>query len=146
MAVPKGTLHNHTREFVDAVMAAWREGSSYIQTAKHFGIEKNVVAGIVYRNRKPGKESTRSFFQERREARERPKLPPTRKAPDDRRPKWMLSHRTTAGARFHECQWISNEPSPDDACKCGAVTGESRVYCPAHEARAWRTVQAGEAA
>ena len=35
------------------------------------------------------------------------------------------------------CQWIAGEPSADDACKCGAATGASRVYCPAHEARAW---------
>ena len=39
-------------------------------------------------------------------------------------------------ARFPACQWIAGEPSANDACKCGAATGASRVYCPEHEMRA----------
>ena len=40
------------------------------------------------------------------------------------------------------CQWIEDEPSADDCCKCGApVTrtkdGARKPYCEEHEARAW---------
>jgi len=38
--------------------------------------------------------------------------------------------------RVH-CQWISGDPSFDDACKCGALTyGAS--YCTWHQSQAYR--------
>lgn len=145
--MPKGTLLTHTPERVDAILAAWRGGASYGAIAKLFDLEKNVVAGIVYRNRAPGEESGRAF---------RP--PGWSPGPAPKRlehlsgghmPTWRTVVHTAkmaSGARFKGCQWIAHEPSADDACKCGAATGASRVYCPEHEARAWYVRRSEEAA
>jgi len=35
------------------------------------------------------------------------------------------------------CQWIEDEPSADDACKCGRPRTPARPYCRAHDKRAW---------
>ncbi len=148
MPVPKGTLHNHTRELVDTLMAAWRAGATYGELGKQFGLQKNMVAGIIHRNKEPGEKSARPF--------QPPAGGGSGPAPK-RLPHLSGGHmptgrtvvataKMTPGARFRECQWIALEPSADDACKCGAATGATRVYCPKHEARAWRTVQVGEAA
>ena len=64
---------------------------------------------------------------------------------------WAMTRQFTRshGMRFRGCQWIAGDPKPchDDACKCGAAVGESRVYCPVHEVKARRTRLAwGEAA
>jgi hypothetical protein len=53
----------------------------------------------------------------------------------------MPSHRpeTRSGVPLpRSCQWIADEPSADDSCKCGdPVVGEPRYpFCPAHLARA----------
>ncbi len=148
---------HHAPEVIDAIMTAWRAGASYGQAGKPFGYSKGVVAGIVSRNKNPGEMGARPFrpalgprikcLPPARKSPAAPMLPPARKAPaGDRRPKWMLSHRMVSGLHFRTCQWISGEPSADDRCKCRAAVGESRVYCPRHELRAWRRERAGEAA
>lgn len=35
------------------------------------------------------------------------------------------------------CQWIENEPSPDDSCKCLAPTLPGSPWCAEHKARAY---------
>ena len=42
----------------------------------------------------------------------------------------------TVGARPKQCQWIQNEPTANDSCKCGARTVAESSYCAEHEARA----------
>ena len=137
----------HAPELVDAILEGWRGGESYGAMAKRFSLTKGSVAGIVYYNRGPGEESAPSF------------LPP-RSAPDPA-PKRLEHHsgghmptgrtvvhtaKMVSGFNPKTCQWIAGEPSADDACKCGAATGASRVYCPAHEARAWYVRRSEEAA
>ena len=138
----------HTPEVVEAILAAWRAGATYDQAGKAFGLNKGMVAGIVERNKEPGEERVPLL-----------RVPP---AADSSGPaitrlaRWNNNTgmplrlarmaKMASGARFRECQWIPGEPSADDACKCGAKTGRSRVYCPEHEARAWPAAQAGESA
>ena len=48
-----------------------------------------------------------------------------------------------AGPLGPTCHWIDGEPSPDDACKCGApvardANGVRLPYCTEHGRRAWR--------
>lgn len=37
---------------------------------------------------------------------------------------------------FNKCQWIQDEPSRDDSCKCMAPT-EGRLYCMIHSILAY---------
>ncbi len=136
--MPKGTLLTHTPERVDAILAAWRGGATYGAMAKLFDLEKNVVAGIVYRNRAPGEQGPRSFrppgwgpgpAPKRLEHHSGGHMPTERTV--------VHTAKMASGFNPKTCQWIAGEPSANDACKCSAATGASRVYCPAHEARAW---------
>ena len=47
------------------------------------------------------------------------------------------------GPASKTCQWIDDDPSPDDACKCGAPCLPGVSYCAPHEARAWWRRDAG---
>lgn len=44
------------------------------------------------------------------------------------------------------CQWIEGAPSPDDSCKCLALSAPGVSYCPAHAQRAYRVLPRGVAA
>ena len=146
MSRPRDTLVTHTQERVDAILAAWRDGASYGAIAKRLDLEKNVVAGIVYRNKETGQMGQRAFrppgwgpgpAPKRLEHHSGGHMPTGRTV--------VGTHKMASGARYRECQWIAGEPSADDRCKCGGATGANRVYCPAHEDRARRPVQAREA-
>lgn len=43
---------------------------------------------------------------------------------------------TGADLGFRTCQWITGEPSADEACKCGRSTVRGASYCARHRARA----------
>ncbi len=152
MPVSKGTLLNHTRELVDDILTDWRGGASYVETAARLNLNKSTVAGIVYRNKEPGEESARSFFEEPSTARTKPALPPMRRAPEgDRRPKWMMSRRMVPGARFRDCQYIKGQKGVDfnlyaAAPKCPAETKPGSPYCPAHHLRCHVKTRSEEAA
>ena len=45
-----------------------------------------------------------------------------------------------ASVRFRTCQWIEDEPSPDDACKCGRPVRGTGPWCAVHEVRVTRPV------
>ena len=146
----KGYLLNHTPELVAAILTDWRAGHTYKRMSKEHDLTKNIVAGIVGRNKKQGEVSERTFFHPPpSEARERLTIPSVRPSRRGKMPTGrsvIPTHKMVAGARFRACQWIPGEPSADDACKCQAATGASRVYCPEHEVRVWRPVRSEEAA
>ena len=125
----------------------WGDGVSAGLIAKHMGLTKNAIVGKAHRMELPGRPSpiNRSGKSTLRRA---PVLPERQGHRNSKTglPKGMTKmFRVGSGARFRACQWIAGSPSADDACKCGAETGASRLYCSAHEARARRPVQAGQA-
>ncbi len=122
----------------------WLAGTATLLIGVELGMSKNAVVGKAHRLGLPRRESPITYSG--KAAKGQPKLPPARKALDDSRPNWMLSHRMAAVGRFHSgaCQWIENDPSADDTCKCGAPTGASRVYCSEHEGKAWCPAQVEE--
>ena len=144
MSPQLGRLTRHTQKLVDAVLTAWRAGASYTEMGKSFGIGKNTIAGLVARNKRTGEVAKRSFR-------------PRGWAPADVPLKRLPQTQDTGGkmpmgrAAIHTemepvgkektCQWIAGDPSSDDKCKCGADTGDSNLYCPNHEERAWIRVQ-----
>ena len=149
----KGYLLAHSAECVDAILTDWRGGATYREMIKKYDLTNCQIAGIVGRNKKRGEVSERTFFHTPpSEARERPTLPSVQRPPRPSGGKMPTGRsvvhtaKMVAGARFRACQWIPGEPSADDACKCGAATGESRVYCSEHEKRVWRPERSEEAA
>jgi hypothetical protein len=130
----------HPPEIIDAILAAWRGGASYPQMAKDFETSINVVAGIVYRNRAPGEESARPFFQESSEARERPVLPAMclqRSSAGGHMPTGRtVTHmaKMASGFRPKTCQFFEGAPGPD-FWKCGKPTAGSTAYCEPHYRR-----------
>ena len=145
----KGYLLAHTPELVEAILTDWRAGHTYKRMSKEHDLTPNTVAGIVGRNKKPGEVSERTFFHPPpSEARERPTLPggrPSRRGKMPTGRSVIPTHKMVASTRYRECQWIAGEPTADDACKCGAAAGASRVYCKEHEARVWRQARSEEA-
>ena len=133
-----------TEERIARLTELWLGGVVARLIGAALGVTKSAIVGKASRLGLPNRDKPIKCGG--KVARAQPKLPSSRPAFDDRRPKWMLSRRMVPGVRFRECQWIAGEPSADDACKCGAAAGPSRVYCPAHEARAWYVRQSQEAA
>ncbi len=141
MSRPRGTLLAHTPERVDAILAAWRGGASYGEMAKRFDLEKNVVAGIVYRNRAPGEESARAFRPPRWSPGPKPKrlehlsgghMPTGRSV--------VHTAKMVPGGTFSGCQWIVGEKGVDfklyaQAPRCPARVKPGSPYCPAHHKR-----------
>lgn len=50
-----------------------------------------------------------------------------------------------AGPKGRQCQWIEDEPSGDDACKCLRLTAPGASWCRAHRARVYLPPEAVEA-
>lgn len=149
----KGYLLAYTPERIEEILTDWRGGATCAQMATRFDLTKNMITGIVGRNKQPGETSERTFFHSRpSESREKPTLPTVKRPPRLRGKKMptgrsvVKTHRMVGGLHFRTCQWIAGEPRADDACKCGSATGPGRVYCPEHEIRARRPVQSEEAA
>ena len=139
MSIPRGTLLAHTRELVDAILAGRRGGATYSQMAKELGLEKNVVAGIVYRNKQPGEESARPFRSKGWGVGKAPKrlehlsggqIPTGRTV--------VHTAKMASGARFRECQYIQGEKGVDfklyaAAPRCPAETLPGSSYCEFHD-------------
>ena len=116
---------------------------------KWHGKTPNVIAGIIDRNKQPGEKSKRSFRPPGWAPGPRAYNRPPERLPCPSGEGHMPTGRTvvpqkkmTSGDRFRECQWIANEPSSNDSCKCRAPAGRTGIYCNDHEARARRPAQA----
>ncbi len=125
----KGHLTRYKQETFDDIMARWRNGESQNSIGKLLNMTSGAVAGIITRSKLKSERSSRSF---------RPKgwslLPPDQ--PIEVPPmKTIITETPSLFVREKKslCQWIAGEPSADDKCKCGAKTGDTRLYCPEHE-------------
>ena len=127
----KGYLLAHTPELVEAILADWREGVTYAQMATRFDLKKNMIAGIVGRNKKRGEVSERTFFHPPpSEARERPTLPggrPSRRGKMPTGRSVIPTHKMVASTRYRECQWIAGEPTADGTGSGGRTRRHSRL-------------------
>jgi GcrA cell cycle regulator len=129
----------------------WDQGMAARLIAVDIGLTKSAIVGKAHRLELPGRASPILHC-----AQAAPESKTRRQAacePPKRLPLHSGGHMPTgrsvvhmakmaSGARFTGCQWIADEPTSNDSCKCGAAVGASRVYCPPHEARAWRPPQA----
>ncbi len=127
----KGHLTRHTQETVDDILVRWRNGESQIAIGKLLDITTGAVAGIVTRSKLKGETAARPFRPGGRSLRpltdQAIEVPPLLHTAITKTPSVRPSRRESL------CQWIAGEPSPDDRCKCGALTGDTRLYCPEHE-------------
>ena len=138
-----------TEEQVARLTELWNDGVSAGLIAKQMGLGKNAVLGKAHRLELTGRDNPIDYSGKAASA--KPNLPSSRPAFDDRRPKWMLSHRMVAGARFRVCQWIAGEKRVDfklyaQAPRCPAETRPGSPYCPAHHLRCHVKTQSQEAA
>ena len=133
-----------TPERIARLTELWLDGSPASKIGAALGLSKNAVVGKAHRLelakraspiRHCGQQTTRKEVVARATPQSEvsvPLAPPQSEAA-------VARPRAT-------CQWIAGEPSADDACKCGAEVGASRIYCPAHERRARVRVRVGGAA
>ncbi len=138
MPTPRGTLLAHTRELVDAIMAGWRAGHTYGRMGKEHHLEKNVVAGIVYRNKEPGELSARSGRPPRSDLGSAPKRLPHHSGGHMPTGRTVVhTAKMASGARFRACQWIQGEKGVDfklyaQAPRCRAPVRIGSSYCNFH--------------
>ena len=166
-------IHHSSRKggpWTDARVAQltelWLDGVSARLIAKQMDLSKNAVIGKAHRLELPNRPSPIVYSDKTSPKKEsltattKPAKATVRKPSPH--PVMHLAHpnsktgtargiatfpRVALDARIRGCQWIAGEPSADDACKCGAAVGETRIYCPEHEIKARRTKLAwGEAA
>ena len=153
MPVSKGTLLYHTRELVDDILADWRGGASYVETAARLNLSKSTVAGIVYRNKEPDEESARPFRPAGWAPGPAPKRLPHHSGGHMPTGRTVVHTAKIAvpGARFAACQYIAGQKGVDfnlyaQAPKCPAETKPGSPYCPAHHLRCHVKTRSEEAA
>ena len=138
-----------TEERIARLTELWLSGMAARLIGAALGVTKSAVVGKASRLGLPNRDNPIKCGG--KVTRAQPKLPSPRKAFDDRRPKWMASHRMVPGARFRECQWIAGEKGVDfklydQAPRCPAETLPGSPYCPAHHLRCHVKTQSQEAA
>jgi GcrA cell cycle regulator len=131
------TIQHRTVD-IEASAKLWSEGLSASQIANRFGVSRNVVIGIAYRNRDrfpprqkrkpaPRREPTRRPRQQAPEVQAEPEIPATAYDAERLQSAKQL-HQLTAG----ECCWPLNTGGPYLFC-AAETTGR---YCRNHKARA----------
>ena len=138
-----------TEERIARLTELWLGGMAARLIGAALGVTKSAVVGKASRLGLPNRDNPIDYSG--RVARAKPELPSPRAAFDDRRPKWMLSHRMVPGVRFRACQWIAGEKGVDfklydQAPRCPAETRPGSPYCPAHHLRCHIKSQSKEAA
>ncbi|MDX0517178.1 GcrA cell cycle regulator [Sinorhizobium medicae] len=134
------TIQHRTVD-IEAAAKLWKDDLSASQIAKRFGVSRNVIVGLAFRNRglfpwrgavgrkTPSKRETAQAARTRKQAPElksEPEIPPT--AYDaERLQSAKLLHHLTAG----ECCWPLNTGGPYLFC-AAETTGR---YCRNHHAR-----------
>lgn len=135
-------------ELVARVLALFREGRSYRDIAVAVGGSRSTVAGLVARARDRGEDLAQrdttglsaAIAEKRRRAAHRKDAEAVRRgqvAHVRQKPPGAEGWHQAEGPPPRTCQWIAGEPSPDDACKCGAPALSGRPYCEAHCKRAY---------
>ena len=131
------TIQHRTVD-IEASAKLWSEGLSASQIASRFGVSRNVIVGLAYRNRDrfpsrqkrkpaPRREPRRRLREQAPELKAEPELPAT--AYDaERLTHAKLLHELTAG----ECCWPLNTGGPYLFC-AAETTGR---YCRNHKSRA----------
>ncbi|PDT55056.1 MULTISPECIES: GcrA family cell cycle regulator [Sinorhizobium] len=132
------TIHHRTVD-VEASAKLWNDGLSASQIAKRFGVSRNVIVGLAYRNRDrfPARQK-QSLAPVRREP-VRKQVPSPSPAPEvepvpptaydaERLTQAKLLHELSAG----QCCWPINNGGPYLFC-AAETTGR---YCSNHRARA----------
>jgi GcrA cell cycle regulator len=131
------TIQHRTVD-IEASAKLWSEGLSASQIASRFGVSRNVVIGIAYRNRDrfpprqkrkpaPRREPTRRPREQAPEIQAEPEIPAT--AYDaERLTHAKLLHQLSAG----QCCWPLNTGGPYLFC-AAETTGR---YCRNHKTRA----------
>jgi GcrA cell cycle regulator len=140
------TIQHRTVD-IEASAKLWSEGLSASQIARRFGVSRNVVIGIAYRNRDrfpprqkrkpaPRREPTRRPRPQAPELQAEPEIPAT--AYDAERLSHAKQlHQLTAG----ECFWPLNTGGPYLFC-AAETTGR---YCRNHHARSLPKKNEGKA-
>ncbi|RVG81331.1 GcrA family cell cycle regulator [Sinorhizobium meliloti] len=141
------TIQHRTVD-IEASAKLWSEGLSASQIASRFGVSRNVVIGIAYRNRDrfPPRQKRKLALSTRKptgRAREHaPELPPEPEIPAtaydaERLQSAKLLHHLSAG----ECCWPLNTGGPYRFC-AAETTGR---YCRNHHARSLPKKNEGKA-
>ncbi|PND29052.1 GcrA family cell cycle regulator [Sinorhizobium sp. M4_45] len=141
------TIQHRTVD-IEASAKLWSEGLSAAQIASRFGVSRNVVIGIAYRNRDrfPPRLKRKLVPSKREPARRTrelaPELPPEPKIPStaydaERLKRAKLLHELTAC----ECCWPLNTGGPYLFC-AAETTGR---YCRNHQARSLPKKNEGQA-
>jgi GcrA cell cycle regulator len=140
------TIQHRTVD-IEASAKLWSEGLSASQIARRFGVSRNVVIGIAYRNRDRFPPRQKRKLAPRREPTRRPreKAPEIQAEPEisataydaERLTHAKLLHQLSAG----ECCWPLNTGGPYLFC-AAETTGR---YCRNHHARSLPKKNEGKA-
>ena len=128
-----------TDELDSTLRTMWGQGYSLVAIGRVVGKSKNAVAGRVHRLALTPRPSPIH-----RPAPLKPRKPRTRPAPKP--PRQRVVKLAKGPSTYKTCQWIENEPTADDSCKCGAEAQPGSAYCARHHARCFTTSTGAEVA